>query len=57
MARSSGDETAAWRKQHLTLIKQMDMSKCRLKIRRAFLVARSMVSESVITVKEEMDQF
>lgn len=44
-------------KQHLTLIKQMDMSKCKLEIRRAFLVIRSMVSESVVTVKEEMDQF
>ena len=41
----------------MTLIKQMDMSKCRLEIRRVFLVMRSMVSESVITMKEEMDQF
>lgn len=42
--------------RHLTL-KQMGMSGYRLEIRRTFLVVRSMGSESVVAVEEEMDRF
>lgn len=42
-------------KWHLTL-KQMDMSKYRLEIR-TFLIVRSVRSESVVALEEEMNPF
>lgn len=50
-----GGHTSMGEKWHLTL-KQTAVTEYRLEIRRTFLVVRSMGSESVAAVEQEMDQ-